>query len=186
MIRKDGGGLLCPFRGGWELGPRLTQCGLGQGLLPYQVASSSIEPFSHNRHGPKIGWGAVPFFLGSWVPIKDKVAWAEACLCNKWHLGPSSHLATIDMGLKLGGSVPFLGRGAGSPSSTMWPGPRPTCVPSFILIHPAVWPVATIHQRHRQTGQRDRQRSVSIGRTVLQTVAQKLDGLQCVWGHTAV
>jgi len=39
-------------------------------------------------------------------------------------------------------------------------------------------PLATIHQRHRQdrlTGQTDRQRSDSIGRTVLQTVAQKWD-----------
>ena len=40
---KSGEGLylLCPFGEG-ELGPRLTQCGLGRGLLPYQVASSSI------------------------------------------------------------------------------------------------------------------------------------------------
>jgi len=37
------------------LGPRLIQCGPGRGLLPYQVASSSIRPFGHNRHGPKIG-----------------------------------------------------------------------------------------------------------------------------------
>jgi len=36
----------------------------------------------------------------------------------QWHLGPSSRLATIDMGLKLGGSAPFLGRGTGSPSNT--------------------------------------------------------------------
>jgi len=36
--------------------------------------------------------------------------------------------------------------------------------------------LATVHQRHRQTGQdrTDRQRSDSIGRNVLQTVAQKL------------
>ena len=34
-------------------------------------------------------------------------------------------------------------RGAGSPSSTMWPGPRPTSTPSGILIHPAVWPKQT-------------------------------------------
>jgi len=34
--------------------------------------------------------------------------------------------------------------------------------------------LATIHQRYRQTGQ-DRQRSDSIGRTVLQTVAPKKD-----------
>jgi len=38
-----------------ELGPRLTQCGLGSGLLPYYVAPSPIQPFGHNRHGPKIG-----------------------------------------------------------------------------------------------------------------------------------
>ena len=30
--------------------------------------------------------------------------------------------------------------GAGSPSNTMWPGPRPTSLPSGILIHPTVWP----------------------------------------------
>jgi len=35
--RKEGGGLLCPFHG--ELGPRLIECGLRRGLLPYQVAS---------------------------------------------------------------------------------------------------------------------------------------------------
>jgi len=44
----------------------LTQCGLGQGLPPYQVASGSIEPFGYNRHGPKSG-GAVPPFWGEGV-----------------------------------------------------------------------------------------------------------------------
>ena len=44
--------------------------------------------------------------------------------------------------------------------------------------------LATVHERYRQTGQ-DRQWSDSIGRTVLQTVAQKSDknkergGRQC-------
>ena len=42
-----------------ELGPRLTQCGLEQVLLQYQVVSSSIQPFGHNRHGPKTG-GCAP------------------------------------------------------------------------------------------------------------------------------
>jgi len=28
----------------------------------------------------------------------------------------------------------------GFPSNTMWPGPRPTSLPSGILIHPTVWP----------------------------------------------
>jgi len=29
------------------------------------------------------------------------------------------------------------------PSNAMWPGPRPTSVPSFILIHPTIWPQYT-------------------------------------------
>ena len=52
---------------------------------------------------------------------------------------PSSRLATIDMGRKLGAPPPFWGGGSGSPSNTMWPGVRRTCTPSFILIHPTVW-----------------------------------------------
>jgi len=68
-----------------------------------------------------------------------------------------------------GGLCPIGGRGAGSLSNTMWAGPRPTCVPNFILIHPTVWPQYTnVTDRTGQTGQR----SDSIGRTVLQTVAQ--------------
>jgi len=52
-------------------------------------------------------------------------------------------LAAIDMGLKLEGAVPLYGRGPGSPSNAMWPGPRPTCTPSFILIRPTLWPQYT-------------------------------------------
>jgi len=51
----------------------------------------------------------------------------------------------------------------------MWPGPGPTCTPSFILIHPTVWP-----QYPNVTDRQDRQRSDSAGRTILETVAQKL------------
>ena len=43
-----------PFGEG-EQGPHLTQCGLGQGLPPYRMAPWSIQPFCHNRHGPKFG-----------------------------------------------------------------------------------------------------------------------------------
>jgi len=51
------------------------------------------------------------------------------------------HLATIDMGRKLGGCcAPFCQWELGPPSNTMSPGPRPTSIPSGILIHPAVWP----------------------------------------------
>jgi len=66
--------------------------------------------------------------------------------------------------------------GAGSPSNTMWPGRRPTFMPSFILIHPTAGPQytnVTDRQTDRQAAQ-DRQRSDSTARTVLQTtVAEK-------------
>jgi len=65
------GRLLRPFHG--ELGPRLIQCGLGRGLLPHQVASSSVQPLSHNRHGPKIRCGGGALFLGvAGSPSKTK------------------------------------------------------------------------------------------------------------------
>jgi len=49
-------------------------------------------------------------------------------------------------------------------------------MPSFILIRQTVWPQYTNvidRETDRQTDRTDRQRSDSIGRTVLQTVAQK-------------
>ena len=42
-------GVLCPFHG--AQGTRLIQCGLRRCVLPYQVASSSIQPFGHNGIG---------------------------------------------------------------------------------------------------------------------------------------
>jgi len=61
-----------------------------------------------------------------------------------------------------------LGGGAGSPSNTMWPGPRPTCMPRFTLIQPTIWPHYTnITDRTGQDTPTDRH----IDR---QTVAQKL------------
>jgi len=49
-----------------------------------------------------------------------------------------------------------------SPPNTMWPGPMPTCVPSFILIHPSVWPqYINITDTQEDTQDRqDRQRTV--------------------------
>ena len=125
-----GGDFCVPFEGELQ-GPCLTQCGLGRGLLPYQVASSSIQPFGHNKHGTETG-GALPLLGGS------------ATLRIKWRLDPFSRLATIDMDQKLVGAVPFLLQGAGSPSNTKSPGPRHTSVPSGILVHPAVWPQRTL------------------------------------------
>jgi len=105
---------------GWKLGavpllrgiwvPHVTQCHLGRGLPPHQVASWSIQPFGHNRHA--------------------------------------------DMGRKWGWLCPFGGGRAEFPSNTMWPGPRPTCTPSFILIHQPFGhntPTSQTGQTFRQT-----------------------------------
>jgi len=49
-------------------------------------------------------------------------------------------LATTDMDRKLGAVPPFFGGESWSLPNTTWPGPRPTSVPSGILIRLAVWP----------------------------------------------
>ena len=93
-----------------ELGPYLTQCCLGRGLPPYQVASLSIQPFGHNKHG-------------SWFTRMQSAS--INCVSGGWLL------------------CPFLSGEAGSPSNTVWPGPRPASTPSGILIHPTDWPQYT-------------------------------------------
>jgi len=172
------GGCVSPCNTMW-LGPRPT-------IVPSAIL---IQRFGHNSHGPKIGgcarWGC------SWFRFWHS-CWAEAYRRTKCHLDPSSHLATTDMGQKLGGYALFggglvphlaqcdmrrglppyqvaswsiqpaiwpqqilaknfggsrgcapLGRGAVSPSNTMWPGPRSTCMRSCTLIHVTVWPQYT-------------------------------------------
>ena len=58
----------------------------------------------------------VPLLRGAaWDLVQYHVAWAEVYFRTKLRLHPSSRLATIDMGRKLG-AVPLLG-GAGSPSN---------------------------------------------------------------------
>jgi len=61
------------------------------------------------------------------------------------------------------GAVPLSG-GAAFPSNTMWFGPRPTSIPSGILILPTVWPQYT-----NVTDRQDRQGPDSIGWTVLRS-----------------
>ena len=117
-----------PLFSGKGLGPNPAQCGLGRGLPPYQVASWSIQPFRHNRCGPRIG-ALRPFLgpgeLGSHLA---QCGLAEAYLHTKWHLDPFIRLATIYIGRKLGSgcSGPFLVWGARSSSNTLLLGPTPT------------------------------------------------------------
>ena len=121
--------------------------------------------------------GVPPLFgEGAGVRIKHKVAWAEGYLHIKWHVDPCiwQHIWAENWGL-----CPVGGGGAESPSNTMWPEPRPTCVPCFILNRPTVGHRAPtsqtdrINRTDRQTERRTGQRSDGRGRTVLQTVAQK-------------
>jgi len=69
MNRKLGA---VPLLGG-ELRPHLTTSpeprftSLPSGIL--------IHPFGHNRHGPELGWGDVPFFLGIAGSPLNTVAW---------------------------------------------------------------------------------------------------------------
>jgi len=76
-------------------------------------------------------------------------------------------------GPKIGGLCPFGGGGAGSPSNTMWPGPMPTCMPSFILIRQTVW-LQYINVTDRQTGQTDRQTDRQTDNGPIVLVAQQM------------
>ena len=127
---KRGGGCCPSFA--VELGPRLTQCGMGQGLRPYQVVSSCIQPFGHNRHGPKTGGcdHLTQHRLGRGLPPYQVASSVQP-------FGQTRHGPKIGWGL-----CPFLGE-LGPPSNTKSPGPRPTSIPSGISIHPAVWPQRT-------------------------------------------
>jgi len=164
MERKLGRGS-APFGGG-RLGPHLTsKVAWAEAYLraKYDLHPSSRLATINMRENR----GRSPLFgeEGAGSTSNTVTPWADAYLHTKWHLGLCSHLAAADMGRKLGGWVP---------SNTMWPGPRPEaylCMPCFILIRQTVWPqyIEYTNVTDRQTGQR----SDSIGRTVLQTVAQK-------------
>jgi len=95
------------------------------------VAYSSIHPFGHNRHWPKIGWVMFHFFSVGELRLHQ----TQSRLGRghtKWHLSPSSGLATTVIGRKWG-LFPFSEGGAVSPSKTMSPRLRPTSAPSGIL-----------------------------------------------------
>ena len=55
--------------------------------------------------------GALPPFGGGQLVPNLAVAWTKAHLHAKCHLDPSSRLATINMGRKLGGHCPLLEEG---------------------------------------------------------------------------
>ena len=153
ILRGEGGGLLQSIR---------TLCG------ELCNKSSAVAEMGNSLATIDMGrkWGACPPFLeGELCPRLTQCRLVY--LPTKWHLDPSGHLATADMGRKLG-MCPFWV--SWSPSNTMWQRPRPTSMPSFILIDPTIWPQK---QYTNVTDRQDRQWSNSMGQTILQTVAQK-------------
>ena len=140
---KRGATVPLSWRGGtpsntmWP-GPRSTS-------VPYQLASSSIQPFGLNRHGPKncVGMGVgVPFFWGLLQgPHRTKSPGPRPTPIPSGILVHSAVWPQLTLAENLG-LCPFRGGGAGSPFNTMLHSPRarPTSVPSGILIHAAVWP----------------------------------------------
>ena len=80
--------------------------------------------------------GAVHLW-GELGPHVTHVAWADVYLPIKWHLDPSSRLATTDTGRKLGGGVPLFKGELGSHVTQCGLGRG---LLSVTLIHATVWP----------------------------------------------
>jgi len=120
-----------------------------------QVLSSSWDgrPFNHNRHEPKRGGGCAPFGggLGPHLTQCGQERGLPPYQVASWSIHLFGHNRH---GPKIGGCAP-LG-GAWSPSNTMWPRPRPISMPSFVFIHPTVWPQYT-NVTDSQDRQTDRQ-----------------------------
>jgi len=75
-----------PFFGGGERDPHLTQRRLSRGLLPYEVASWSMQPLGHNGYGPKIG-GCAPLGeeeLGPHLIQCGQGRGLSACQVSSW------------------------------------------------------------------------------------------------------
>jgi len=170
--RPKKGGWCAPFRGD-RAAPHLTQCGLGRDLPPYQVASWSIQPFGHNRHGPKIE-GAVPLWGGQLGPHLTQCRLGRRLppLPNGIFIRPAvwpQQTWGENWGCLFWGGVagcPFKHNVAGAEAYLR---AKFHLDPSNRFGHNTQMSQTGQTHRERQT---DRQRSDSIGRTVLQTVAQ--------------
>lgn len=144
-----------PKSGGWvpfggQLGPPFNT------MLPaprlYQMASWSIEPFGRNIHGPKSGVGCCASFLGSrsWVSLRPHLTQCHlgrglpSYQVAPWSIQPYGHNRHK---AKIGGGAVSLWAGYLCPHLTIWPGLRPTSMPSFILIHSTV--LQTVAQKSR-------------------------------------
>jgi len=183
--------LLCPFRGGagspsTTMWPRLRSTSVPCGVFinqaiwpqqtwaknwgggaPYQVASWSIQPFCHNRQGPKIG-GLCPLFGGGAGSLSSTM-WPERRPTST-PSGILMHPAVWPQQIwaENWGCAP-LGEGSWVPIEHNVARAEAYLHANFHL-DPSIH-LATVHQRHRQ----DRQRSdtIGIGWTVLQMITHK-------------
>jgi len=103
------------------------------------VASWSIQLFGHNEHALIMGGGGCAPFRGELGPHPTQCRLSRGLTLHQVASRSIQPFGHDRYGLKMGG-VPLLGGGAGSPSNTMWPVPRPTSMPSFVLIHPTILP----------------------------------------------
>ena len=112
-----------------------------------------ISAWDNFRGGRLPGWSQWPALRGNCTvthPFQSLNYWVSLLYCMDRTNNSSAvaeigdHLATMDMGKKVGGCCAhFRGGVTGSPSNTMLPGLRPTSVPNGILIHPSVCPQQT-------------------------------------------
>ena len=91
--------LVPPILGGgvsWELGPHLTQCGLGRGLyLPIKWHLDPSSRLATTDMGQKLGLSLLGKGSCECDPIQHNVAGVKAYLCAKFHHDLSNRLATI-------------------------------------------------------------------------------------------
>jgi len=81
-------------------------------LLVYLNKSSAVAEMGNRLAttdmGRKVG-AVLPLSMEGAGSPYNTVAWAEAYLRTKWHLDPSSRLATTDLGLNWGAVSLFAG-----------------------------------------------------------------------------
>jgi len=127
-----------------------------------------MQPFGHNKHGPKI-WGLRPLLeRGAGSPSNTK---SPGLRPTSTPSGILIHAAIWPQQIwaENGGAVPFWGGEVGSHLIQCGQGRGlPACQVSSGCIQPFDHSAPTL-----QTDRTDRQRTDSIGRTVLQTVAPK-------------
>jgi len=129
-----------PLLGG-ELCPHVTKCGLDWRLPSYQghlhPSSRSAATDKSRNLGGCAPWGALGPHLTQCCPGQGLPSY-QVQFWSIQQFGHNKH------GPKIGGLCPlFWGGGAGSPSSPMWPGPRPT------FTHLASWSMQPFgHNRH--------------------------------------